>query len=85
MCNNASRYEKGTEFRTTPSPDGDASAAAPRPAPSPLLPSSEPTAAACEASDFQNKRLSFSDASAPRGLLDLVHAPTPNITTDFGL
>ena len=67
-------YEKGTEFRTTPSPEGDASAAVPRPAPSPLVSSADgPQACAPETNEFQNKRLSFSDAGAARGLLDLVH------------
>lgn len=67
-------YEKGTEFRTTPSPDGDAATAIPRPAPSPLVASADDAqASATETSEFQNKRLSFSDAGAARGLLDLVH------------
>lgn len=67
-------YEKGTEFRTTPSPEGDAATAAPRPAPSPLVASADADqASAPETSELQNKRLSFSDAGAVRGLLDLVH------------
>ena len=67
-------YEKGTEFRTTPSPEGDVAAAAPRPAPSPVIASADDVqVSATESSEFQNKRLSFSDAGAARGLLDLVH------------
>jgi hypothetical protein len=64
-------YEKGTEFRTTPSPDGDACTAPLRVAGSPVLATAD--AVHPDSSELQNRRLSFSDASAGRGLLDLVH------------
>ena len=56
-------YEKGTEFRTTPSPE-DTSTPVARSAASPAVASADDAVpSGSETAELQNKRLSFSDAA----------------------